>query len=882
MGWLKGIAGITSRGQAERELDEELQHHIELKTRENIEAGMSPEEARYAALRAFGGVEQKKEECRDADRLRWLEDLIQDLRYGLRQLRRNPGFTAVAVITLALGMGANTAVFSVVDAVLLRPLPYPHPGRLVNISQWRRQGRGNIQTGMSALNILDLSKQDHVFQGVGYFHWEQPFLSTGGSSKYLLGAEASSNLIGLLGVKPVLGRGFTRQEADSGQSQVAILSYQLWQEQFGAAPDAVGGSIRLDGRPYRVVGVMPKNFYFVRDLSVDVITPLSFTPNDLSESHRSTRNLNAVGRLKPGATVKEAQTEADAIAARLAAAHPDANAGWGFKVEPLRSVYYRPDTPRLLAAVWAAAFLVLLIVCVNVANLLLVRSIERRKEMTLRMALGAGSKRLFAQLLSESVLLGVAGGLAAFPLSWVGTRMLALATSDYLNVAGAQWIDLNRTVLAFCLALSLISGVIFGLVPCFHTAKADLNDSLKQGGAPATAKGGGRRTRDGFAICEIGLAMVLVTGAGLMLRTFVNVLRADLGIDPANVLTFDIALPGFRYKASSRQASLLEAFLARFQAMPGVESAAGFIPGGRLLFRPEGQLMATPGEESSAMIYGISPGFIHTMRASLTAGREFTDADTESAPPVAIINETLAKRCFPHSDPVGQHLIPLSDVYGQTEVPTKPLEIVGVVKDMKMKGVGQDTAYIYEPYMQYTPQAVMIFALRAAVPPMSLASAVRAAVKSLDKETSLGPFETLNEEIAGWESVRFPMFFIWAFAGLALFLSAIGIFGVISYSASRRTHEIGVRLTLGAQKSDVLKMVIGQGLQLALIGVGVGIAGALGLTRFLSSLLYGVKATDPLTFIFVSCILVAVALLASYIPARRATKVDPMAALRYE
>jgi putative ABC transport system permease protein len=874
---------LFRRARTERQLDAELRFHLEQQIADYVAAGMAPEEARRRAWLEFGGLDQVKEECRDVGAARFFETLIQDVRYGLRQLRRDPGFTAVAVITLALGIGANTAIFSVVDAVLLRPLPYPHPGQLVNISQWRRQGRGgNIQTGVSALNILDFSAQDHVLQGVGYFRWERPFLSSSGSYRYLLGADVSSNFIRLLGVEPMLGRGFTRREADSGQNQVAILSYRLWQEQFGGMRDAIGHSIRLDGNPYTVVGVMPENFYFLRDLPVDVMTPLPLTPNDLSESHRPTRNLNAVGRLRPDVTIKEAQAEADAIGGRLAAAHPNANAGWGFEVEPLRSIYYRPDTPRLVAAVWAAAFLVLLIACVNVANLLLARSTVRRKEMALRVALGAGSKRLFAQLLSESLLLGVAGGLAAIPLSSVGTRMLALATSDYLNIAGAQRIGLNGTVLGFCLALSLISGVIFGLAPTFHIAKAGLNNSLNEGGAVLTVRGGGWQIRDAFAICEIGLAMVLVTGAGLMLRTFVNVLRADLGVDPANVLTFDVGLPEFRYKTPSQQATFFEAALARFQAIPGVESAVGFIPGGRLLFRAEGQLMPARGEESNAMIYGISPGFIHTMRANLTAGREFTDADTESARPVAIINETLARRCFPRSDPVGQYLIPLSEVYGQPGAPKRPLEIVGVVKDMKMEGVRQDAAYIYEPYMQYTPHGVMIFALRAAVLPMSLPSTVHAAVKSLDKESDVGPFETFDEEIAGWESVRFPMFFIWAFAGLALFLSAIGVFAVISFSASRRTHEIGIRMALGAQKRDVRNMMLGQGLKLAAIGIAVGIVGGLALTRFLASLLYGVKPTDPLTFAAVALILLAVALVACYIPARRAAEVDPMVALRHE
>ncbi|HKT46668.1 MAG TPA: ABC transporter permease, partial [Candidatus Acidoferrales bacterium] len=840
-------------------------------------------QARYAALRTFGNLGRLKEECRDAWGVRMVSELAQDLRYGLRQLRRNPGFTVVAVITLALGIGANTAIFSVVNAVLLRPLPYPDAEQLVNLSQWRQQGRGgNIQTGVSLLNVLDLTKQEDVFQAVGYFHWQRPFLSSVDSPKYLLGADVSTNFIELLGVEPLIGRGFTPQEAQPGEDRVAILSYRLWQEQFGGIRDAIGKSIQLDGKFFTVVGVMPKNFYFVRDLSVDVMTPLVLTPKELEESQRSTRNLNAVGRLKPGAAIKKAQVEANAIAARLAAAHPDADAGWGFKVEPLRFFYYSPDTPRLLTAVWAAAFLVLLIACVNVANLLLVRSTARRKELALRAALGAGGRRLFAQLLAESVLLATVGGLAAIPLSWAAMRLLTLATSDYLNVAGTQWIGLNDTVIAFCLALALICGLIFGLVPFFHAAKLNLNNSLKEGGAPASAEGGGRRMRDVLAVCEIGLAMVLVTGAGLMLRTFVNILRTDLGIDRANVLTFDIGLPEFRYKTALQQADFFKAALERFRTMPGVESAAGFTPGGRLLFRPEGQTAATPDEESDAIIYGISPGFIHTMRASLIAGREFTNADDESAPPVAIINETLARRCFPRSNPVGQYLIPLSDVYGLAEAPTKPIEIVGLTKDMKMKGVRENTAYIYEPYTQYTSQAVMIFALRTKVPPLSMVSTVRAAAKSLDKEIGIGSFETFDQEIASWESVRFPMFFIWAFAGLGLFLSSIGIFGVISFSVSRRSHEIGIRMALGAQKADVLRMVIGQGIRLTFIGVGIGICGALALTRFLSSLLYGVKPTDPLTFIAVSLILIGVALAACYIPARRAAQVDPMVALRYE
>lgn len=878
------LAFFFRRSEAEREMEEEIRSHLRSRADDLEGQGLPRAEAERQARIEFGGYQRYKEECRDALSTRVLGELVADVRFGLRQLRRNPGFTTVAVLTLALGIGASTAIFSFIDAVVVRTAPYPRSNELVAIYQRRGEVPGGyIQTGVSALNFLDICRESNVFQELGYYHWARPFLTGAGSTEHLLGAAISPNLLKLLGVRPFLGRAFGSQEAEPGHSRLALLGYGLWQRQFGGRPEVIAQTLRFDGIPYTVVGVMPKSFYFVWDDAIDVLGPLPLTPKDLAESQRSKRTLNVLGRLKPGVTLKEAQADMDTIAARLATEYPDANKGWGLRVRSLHSTYYRASVPEALVAIVVAAFSILLIACVNFANLLLVRSTARQREIAVRGALGASRRQLFVQLITESLLLALLGGLVGILFSWGSLRLLAFGAQSY-PLPGRQWIGLSGTALAFCLILAAITGVIFGLVPAFHASKVDLNESLKESAAASSAGASGRRTRDGLVVCEVALAMILLAGGALLLRTFINLQNADVGFDPSHVLTFDAALPTYEYKTGAQESAFLSEVLGRLRSLPGARDASGFVPGGRLGFRPEGQALGLPAQAPTASVYAILPGLVRTLRATLISGREFTAADDEeTAPPVAIINETLAHAYFPNVDPLGRRLIPVSKVYSpRSRTAERPIEIVGVVKDIETMGVRDNAARLYVPYAQYPPQHFMTFVLRTAAPPMSLVPAVRATVASADSGVAVGYFAPLKESIGDWEKVRFPMVAVGVFAVLALLVSAVGIFGVVSYSASQRTHEIGIRMALGAQKGDVLRLVLPQGIILALIGVGIGIVGALGLTRFLSSLLYGVKPTDPLTFAAVVLILFGVALLACYIPARRATKIDPMEALRHE
>ena len=879
------LSYVFHRHDMEHEMEEEFRSHLASRAADLERQGVLKAEAERQAQIEFGGYQKYKEECRETLGTRLLQEFAQDVRYGLRQLGRNPGFTIVAVLTLALGIGANTAMFSFLDAVVLRVLPYPRPGELVAIYQLRQRGEtGSIEAPLSAPNALDLQKDSQEFQEICYYHWERPFLGVAGSSEYLVGAAISPRFLKLLGVEPMLGRAFAAQEFEPGNDRVVLLGYSFWQRQCAGRHDIVGRTIQMDGKPHMVLGVMPKGFYFVMDVDADILSPLALGSEDLSESGRSRHALSVVGRLKPGVTLARAQAEMDSVALRLARQYPNADQGWGLKVRSLFSTYYRASVPESLVAIATATLLVLLIGCVNVGNLLLARSPARQKEIAVRVALGAGRTRIVGQLLTENLLLGVAGGMAGIFVGWLGVHLLALAANHY-PVPGRQGIALNGPAFIFCLILSVITAVTFGLVPSLRAAKVDLNGSLKEAATAVTKARAGTNVRSWFVIAEIALAVTLVMAAGLLIRTSTNLMSADLGFDPDHVLTFEIAFPAYKARTDAQETEYLDEILAQLRALPGVKGAAGFIPGGRLVFRPEGQPPSAPGHEPSADANVLLPGFIRTLRASLIAGREFTQSDTASAPPVAIVNESFARTYFPNVNAVGQQIVPLSQLYGygSPDAPTRAIRVVGVIKSISLRGpvLGKGPR-IYIPYTQFPAQHVMSFVLRTIVPPMSLVPAVRTAVRSVDSEVALLGFDQMGHAVASWEHVWLPMTAVSIFAGLALLLSALGISGVIAYSVAQRTHEIGIRMSLGAQKSDVLKMVVGQGLQLAVIGVAIGVAGALALTRFLSSLLYGVKPTDPLTFVAVSLIQIAVALLACYIPARRAAKVDPMVALRYE
>ncbi|HEV2416699.1 MAG TPA: ABC transporter permease, partial [Terriglobia bacterium] len=706
--------------------------------------------------------------------------------------------------------------------------------------------------------------------------------TSGNPPEHLEGATLSANVLKLLGIQPALGRGFTPQETQPGRDTEVILSYQLWQRQFGGKRGVIGKTIQLDDAPYTIIGVMPKNFYFIWDDVLDVLTPLALPPSRWTETGRASRDLQALARLKPGVTHDQAQMEMNTIASRLAAQYPQADKGWGIKVEPLHAAYHRHIAMPLIVII-SAAFLVLLIACVNVANLLLVRSTTRRKEIAVRIAMGATRRRLLSQLITESVLLGFIGGLVGILFSYAGVRLLALGCARYYPVIGTQWMSLNGSVLAFCLGLAILTGVVFGLAPAFQASKMDLNEPLKESGVSVTAEAGRRRLRNGLVVCEVCFAMVLMVGAGLLIRTFVNILQVDNGFDPHNVLDVYLSLPDYKYQTPAKQAAFFQEVFQRARSLPGVEAAGGTGSTDEMLFNAEGYPPASPDQQPSAQTSVISPRFFRMMKTPLIEGREFARSDDQAAPRVAIINQTLAHRYFPNVNPIGRHLIPIAQVYGaQSSSAPAPLEIVGVVKDLKGGNYRENTPQVFIPFLQ-DPTRGMELLIRTATPPLTLTSAVRSMVKSMDSELPVSQVGTLEDNLTRmYGYVSFPYIIVWVFAALALVLSAVGIFGVISYSVTQRTHEMAIRMALGAQPKDVLRLILAEGLRTTGLGLVIGVFVSLALGRLIQSFLFGVRSYDPLTLIVVMLVMAAVAVLASYFPARRATKVDPVVALRYE
>jgi putative ABC transport system permease protein len=813
-----------------------------------------------------------------------MRTLLQDIRYGLRILAKNPGFAAVAVLTLALGIGVNSAIFSLVDAVILRPLPYPDPEQLVGLGQWRNQkGEGYIQTGVSAPNIGDISKTG-LFQQVAYYRWSGFNITEGSRPESVHGIKASAELLPMFGIPPLLGRYLAPEEMQAGHDQIAIIGHSLWRMRYGSDPAILGKTIELDERRYTIVGVMPASFRFTWDREMDVFVPLVLSEEERSEAGRGTsRDLQTQARLKAGVSIPQAQAAMNALADNLAREYPAANKGWGIKVEPLHAAYHRHMQTPLVIMLGAVLF-VLLIACANVANLLLARATGRKREVAIRVAMGATRRRLMAQLLTESLLLATLGGALGLLLAYAGDRLLTFAMSRYqFSLPNARVIDIDWRVLIFSLAITIATGVIFGLAPSWATAKTDLNESLKEGALSTTTESGRRRIRNALVVSEMALALVLLTGAGLLVRTFLRLVNVDLGIDPANVVTMGLRLPDYKYSSATQQALFYHELLERIPSTPGVKSVGAESGGGNVFFQPQGQPPAAPGQEPTAAYKIITPDFFQAMGTRLVAGREFSARDTEGATPVAIISETVARRYWPHANPVGSHLTVLARVYsGQGSGADQPLEIVGVVKDVRNDDLWNPEPDVYVPFQQHPAPSVFLV-VRTAVPPMSVMPAVRNLVLALDKEQPVNDIRTMSEIVSQtYGAIRFPMTLLWIFAALALVLSAVGIFGVMSYSVSRRTQEIAIRMALGASRREVQRMVLGEGLRVTALGVAIGLAGALALSRVMAGYVYGITSTDPVTLVGASLLLLLVALLASYLPARRATRVNPMTALRYE
>jgi putative ABC transport system permease protein len=809
--------------------------------------------------------------------------VIQDLKYGLRRLRKSPGFTTVAVLTLALGIGAATSMFSVVNAILLRPLPYPDPEQLVGLGQCRIQkGMGYVQTGVSAPNIVDIAARNHVFQELSFYRWHSFNLTKTQPPQRLAGAQISATLLPMFGVAAVMGRFFTPDETEPGHEHVAIITYELWKNRFSASPGILGRRLSLDDESYTVVGVMPRNFHFVWDSRMDVFVPLAFRPKELAESARATRDLETLARLKRGFTREKAQAETDEIALRLEQEHPDANRGWGIKVEPLHDAYHR----RMDTALWAmlgAVCVVLLIACVNVANLFLARASARRKELAVRLAVGASRGRLIGQLLTECLLLSGLGGALGILLAAWGTKLLAWGCSRYFEyIPGIRELGLDWRVLVFSVGISLSTGIVFGLAPAFKAAKTDAQDWLKEGAQSLSGASAHKRWLKALVVVEMALAMVLLAGSGLLFRSFVKLVNVDLGFNPSHDLTFWVSLPEYKYAQTAQQVTFFRQALAHIAAVPGVLQAGGIAMRGEFLFLPEGQPRPAPGQESAAYEFSITPDYLQAAGASLLRGREFTLRDNEQSVPVAIVNDTLARRCWPNSDPLGRHLNILSNVYGKQNEREETFEVVGVVKNIKRYSVWEDIPEIFVPYEQH-PGPFLQVEVRTAPEPLTVSASVKDAAQSLDKDQPIEDVQTVEEIVTqDFGAIRFPMTLVWSFTSLALLLAAIGMYGVMSYSVSRRTHELAIRMALGAERRALLKLVVLEGFVVTMLGIVTGTGAALAAGRIIANYLYRVSSADPLTYICIGVGLASVSLLACFAPAVRATRVDPMVALRYE
>ena len=880
---------IFRRRQRDAELDEEMQAHLRMAEHERMGQGETADEARHSALRGFGNVTLVKEITRDVWGWAWLAVLLQDLRFGLRMLAKNPGFTAVAVITLALGIGANTAIFSVVSAVLLRPLPFSNPEQLVEV--WSTRLGWEVNDNASYPDFADMRARNHVFSHMASYNMDGFTLTGAGEAMHVSGAIVSAELFPLLGVKPFLGRMFLPDEDKLSATAAGfpiILSHRLWRERFSSNRGIVGKTITLDDRAFVVVGVMPAGFQYPiqaepEDFWMTVAIEFLTVPGQPSMAEqRGAHYLNVVARLKPGVSRAQAQAEMSTIVRTLNKQYPE-NAPRAVRVVPEIEGMVGPARPALLILLTAVGC-VLLIACANVANLLLARGTGRQKEIAIRGALGAGRARMIRQLLTESVVLAILGGALGIALAhWGFPALLRLVPEEIPRLAEVR---LDVSVLFFTALLSLFTGVFFGLVPALQISRADFAESLKESARGSSEGLRHNRIRSALVVADVAVAAVLLVGAGLLIQSFWRLERVDPGFNPHNVLTFKIDLPYIRYKGGERQREFFREALERLSHLPGVRSASAALPlpldGDDIGTGCDIEERSVPEANRPRVRYSwAEPGYFRTLGIPLLQGRDFTAADDLKTTPVVIINEALAKHFFPGENPLGRRIQPGIGNGYNSQPPMR--EIVGVIGDLRRQGLDSEpTPEVFVPRTQ-SPIGSMIFVVRTEVDPASLAGAVRKEIAAMDKDLPISGVSTLDRFVA--RSMAPPHFLtvlLGCFAALALTLATVGLYGVVSYSVARRTHEIGVRMALGAGSGDVLKSVVGHGIRLTLVGIAVGTATALGLTRFLVSVLYGVKPTDLTTFAAVALLLAAVALVASYIPARRATKVDPMVALRYE
>jgi len=880
---------LWHRKSKQQELQQELQSHLQMAADDKVSQGESADEAERSARREFGNVALVQQVTRDQWGTRWLEEFLQDLHYAARVLRKSPGFTLIAVLTLALGIGANTALFSVVNGVLLNPLPYPNPDQLVTL----HASKPNFETGsISFPDFRDWRKDNRTFSAMAISRSFGFSLTGRGEPERVQAKLISSDYFSLLGVQPVIGRTFASGEDEIGAAPTVMISAGLWRRKFGSSPDALGKTLTLDGHDHAIIGVFPANFdLFLRTAGLaDVYVPIGQWSNSALPQRGAGLGIHGIGRLKPGVTIEQARADMQRVTQGLAAAYPDTNKGIGATIIPLKQEMVGQVQPILLVLLGAVGF-VLLIACVNVANLMLARSTARAREFAIRTALGAGHTRLIRQLLTESLLIAIAGGVIGLLLAgWSTQAALRVLPS---GLPRAQQVGIDTHVLLFTTLISLLAGILFGLAPALKTSDANLHGTLKEGGRGSSAARHGAQSV--LVLAEMALAVVLLIGAGLMIRTLSRLWDVNPGFTARNVLTFGVSLPPAMMKAppDAIRAALRDVH-STLGAAPGVQAIAlswGGLPmdseDDSLFWLASEPKPASQNDMKWSLSYVVEPDYLNVMQIPLRRGRFFSPGDNEHAPAVAVVDDVFARTYLPNVDPIGQRLY-------LANFDSQQVEIVGVVGHVKQWGLDTDDtqqlrAQIYTPYMQLPdkPMALSPFGtdvvVRTTGPPAPVFESLQRASNQMSSQQVIFGPQTMEEIIsASLAARRFSLILLGFFAALALVLSSVGIFGVISYLVGQQTQEIGIRIALGARGWDVLQLVLSHSAKMAALGVLVGLVGSLALTRLMAKMLYGVSPSDPLTFFAVAAILTLVALAASYVPARRAMRVDPIVALRYE
>ena len=876
---IRAVATVVfRRRRAESELEEELRAHVERRAQDLERSGMTREEARRRARIEFGGGEKYKEECREAQGRLWLEAIWMDARYAVRTLRKSPGFTTVAVLTLALGIGANAAIFSVVDAVLLRPLPYSQPERLVTIFESRTANDFSSRNAAAPGNFLDWRKRSRAFEQMGAASLPGFNITGADRAERVTGAAISAGMLRMLGLRPVLGREIEESDDRWGADRVVMLGYALWQRRFGSDPAIVGKTIRLDTKAYTVIGVLPRGLTFPEEF-VELWVPLEqeITPENMA--WRNSHYLDVYGRLKRGVTLAQGRAEMNEIAADLKRAYPDSNSGAGAYVAGVQEDLIGDIRPALLTLLVAVGF-VLLVACANVANLLLVRATGREKEMSVRVALGAGSGRLLRQMLTESILLSTAGGAVGLLVAeWARETLLAIRP---ISLPRYNAIEIDGRVLLYTLGIAVATGVLFGLVPALRATWSDANAALRGRSQGASGGAGSQGLRAAFVMAEIAISLVLLIGAGLLIRSFLQLRGNELGFRMEQIVTARVSIPQEKYPEDAQVSRFYDRLLENVRAVPGVEAAGvtSFLPLTGRQFDNSFDIVGRPQQghagKTYALIRFVDPQYFGVLQIGILRGRGIEEGDRAGAPRAVVVSEAMARLYWPNANPIGQHVA----VYMGAD--QSPWEVVGVVRDVRTNIATLPEPTLYFSHEQF-PYRFMVLTVRTHGDPKAMVEAIRGVTATLDADQPLSQVRTMEElmerVLVPW---RFSMTLLGAFAALALVLAVAGIYGVISYTVSLRTSEIGVRVVLGAQRRDVGRLILRQGIGLTLAGIALGLAAAYVLTGYLTTQLYGVRARDPLTFAAIPALLAAVALAANYVPARRAMRVDPMVALRHE